>query len=295
MKRLIQITFLAVLSLFTNVFSQVHSSKWQEQPIIIDGDGSDWGSLPRFFNAESNIKYEFRNDSRNLYFILKAADRATQMQLLRAGFSIRFKIKTTPPIRGGIIFPALKMAGISPIMMNQEGRTDKLADKSMTRPEFMPKDTAVIEGFKFLNGTITSENMNKNGVCFARSKSNRELSSYEVQIPFREFFGDNFNLENVANFPIQLQVMINDLSQNEMKKMRGKMGGGMRGGNRGGTGEGRGMGRMNDEGGMEGGGIGGSEIGEMPGQDMENQMQSRGGFSMERKSFSIDFKLSTGK
>ena len=50
-------------------------------------------------------------------------------------------------------------------------------------------------------------------------------------------------------------------------------------------------------GGGEMGGIGGGigEMGEMSGQDMQGGMPESGGLSMERKSFSIDFKLSTNK
>ena len=49
--------------------------------------------------------------------------------------------------------------------------------------------------------------------------------------------------------------------------------------------------------GGEMGGIGGGmgEMGEMGGQDMQGGMQESGRLSMERKSFSIDFKLSTNK
>ena len=97
MKRLIKLTFFAALCLSTSVFGQTSSSKWQAQPIVIDGNGADWGTLPRFFNSEANVKYEFRNDDQNLYIILKAADRATQMQLMAAGFNVRLKVKTSPP------------------------------------------------------------------------------------------------------------------------------------------------------------------------------------------------------
>ena len=65
----------------------------------------------------------------------------------------------------------------------------------------------------------------------------------------------------------------------------------------GGMGGGMGRGMGGEE--MNGGGIGGSEIGEIPGQDGQNQMeggmQGRSDFSIERKNFSIDFKLSASK
>ena len=285
-KRLIQLILLNVFALFSVGYAQMSTAKWQTQPIVIDGDASDWGMLPRFFNSDSNLKYEFRNDAQNMYFILKAADRATQMQLFRAGFSVRFKLKTSIPQKTEITFRANKFSEMPP-MNTQEVRTDKLVDKSVTKPQIILKDTATLDGFQFTNGMITSDNQST--ICFARSKSNRDLTSYEIKIPLRELFGDNFNLDKISTTQIQLQVVVNDLSQAEIHKMRGRMGSGMHGG-------GRGMGGM--RGGAEmGGEMQGGNIGEMPGSEMnaETPTEMRGGFSMERKSFNKDFMLSSGK
>lgn len=294
MKRLVQFTLFTLLSLFTGSMAQVSTSKWQTQPIVIDGDGSDWGTLPRFFNADSNIKYEFRNDERNLYIILKAADRTTEMQLLVAGFNVKLKVKSSPPVKVGINFPALKKGEMPPMILNQDGKTNVLNYKSTVTSESIPKDTAILDGFQYSKGKIISESRDEKSICFARSKSSRDMATYEIRIPLREIFGNEYTMENVSSNPIQLQVNINDISQSDIKKMRGRQGRGMGGGMHGGGG--RGMGGEMGGREMEGGGIGGSEIGEMPGQDAQNQMQGgmqgRYGSMMERKSFSIDFKLS---
>jgi len=297
MKRLVQLTLLTVLSVSSGVMAQVSTSKWETQTIIIDGNGSDWVTLPRFFNAESNVKYEFRNDAKNLYLILKAADRATQIQMLSAGFSVKLKVKTSPPVKVGIVFPALKKGEMPPMITNQEGRIDNLTYKSTDGAVIIPKDTAILDGFQFSKGKIVSENPDENSICFARSKTSRELVTYEIRVPLREIYGNDFSMVNLSTTPIQLQVNINDISLSEMKKMRGHQGKGMPGGMPGGRG-GRGMGGGMGGNEMGGGGIGGSDIGEMPGSEMQQGMQGNQGgnnFSMERKSFSIEFKLSTGK
>jgi hypothetical protein len=283
MKRIFQITLLGVFCICSGAFAQVSSSKWQAQSIVIDGDGTDWGTVPRFFNAESNAKYELRNDAQNLYIILKAADRATQMQLIQAGFSVKLKVKTSPPTKVGITFLPSKMAMMPPMQNNQ----DKLVDKSVTNPEFMPKDTATVEGFLFSKGKIFSQNNDEKSICFARSKSVREPVTYEIRIPLREIYGNEYVLETVSATPVQLQVFINEISRKQIEKMQGRMHGGGRGMGNHGMGGGRGM----------GGGMGGTELGEIPGDDMQgpSQAEMRSGFSIEKKSFSTDFKLSTGK
>ena len=298
MKRLIQLTFLTVLSLFSGIMAQVSTSKWEPQSIVIDGNGADWNTLPRFFNAESNVKYEFRNDAKNLYLILKAADRSTQMQMLSAGFSVKLKVKTSPPLKVAIAFPALKKGEMPPMIINQDGKIDNLTYKSTEGTVIIPKDTALLDGFLFSKGKILSENNDENSICFARSKTSRELVTYEIRVPLREILGNDFSLLNLNSTPIQLQVNINDLSQRDMKKMRGHQGKRMPGGMPGGSRGGRGMGGEMGGNGMDNRGIGGSDTGDMPGSEMQDAMQGNQGgstFSMERKSFSIDFKLSTGK
>ena len=298
MKRLIQLTFLTVLSLFSVTMAQVSTSKWEDQSIVIDGNGADWGTLPRFFNAESNVKYEFRNDAKNLYLILKAADRSTQMQMLSAGFNIKLKVRTSPPVKVAIAFPALKKGEMPPMIINQDGKIDNLTYKSTEGTVIIPKDTAILEGFLFSKGKIVSESNDENSICFARSKTSRELVTYEIRVPLREIYGNDFSLLNLTSTPIQLQVNINDLSQRDIKKMKGRQGKGMSGGMHGGGRGNRGMGGEMGGNGMENRGIGGSDTGEMPGSEMQDAMQGNQGgnsFSMDRKSFNIDFKLSTGK
>jgi len=300
MKRIFKTLLLGALCTCYATYAQVSTSKWQPQSIVIDGDGSDWGTLPRFFNAESNMKYEFRNDSQNIYIILKAADRMSQTQMLTAGFNIKLKVKTSPPIKVGINFPALKKGEMPPMIINHDGKPDNLTYKTPGDNHVIPKDTAILDGFQFSKGKITSENPDEKSICFARSKSTRDLATYEIRIPLREIFGNVFVMSDASSTPIQLQVNINELSKNDIKKMSGRRGKGMSGGGgmHGGGGGGRGMGGEMGGRDMEGGGIGGSEIGEMPGQEMQSQMMSGmqgGGFSIERKSFSIEFKLSSGK
>jgi hypothetical protein len=303
MKRLFQLTLMAALCLSTGVKAQVSNSKWQSQPIVIDGDGSDWGTNPRFFNAESNVKYEFRNDAQNLYLIIKSADRTVQLQMLKAGFNVKLKVKTSPPLRTTITFPTLKDVETAPVAVNTE---DKLIDKSVSHDEFS-RDTAILDGFQYSKGKISSEKRDEKTVCFSRSKSPRELTFYEIRVPLRELFGDNFSLETISSIPIQLQVNINDLSQSTMRKMKGKggmgrsggMGRGMGGGGRGGMGGGRNEGMGGDLQSQQEADLPGGNIGEVPGTgELDGGMQGnnmRGGYSMEKKSFSIDFHLSDGK
>jgi len=289
MKQIILFAISGLFSIYSSVHAQESISKWQNQPIIIDGSLSDWGSIPRFFDSESNVQYEFRNDTQNLYLTLRSSDQATQIQLQQAGFSVHLKLKSKPPTKFGITFVAPKKRGMPPMDRNPEGKRDKLVDKFSSKPVVAVIDSATLDGFLLSEGIITSENKNPKGICFAKNKSSRDQFVVEFQIPLKEMYGNDFSLTNIISIPIQFQVIINELSETANKtrgRMNGRMhGGGMRGGMPGGE-----MGG----GGMPGGGeeMDGGEMGERPGMPDGEMPES---LSFSRKSFTANFRLSAGK
>jgi hypothetical protein len=278
MRQIILLAISGLFSIYSSLHAQESISKWQGQPIIIDGNLSDWESIPRFFDSESNVQYEFRNDAQNLYLTVRTSDQATQIQLRQAGFSVHLKLKSKPPTKFGITFTTPKKRGMPPMDRNPEDKRDKLVDKFSSKPEVAAIDSAILDGFLLSESIITSENKDPKGICFAKSKASRDQFVVEFQIPLKEMYGNDFSLSNLIGIPIQFQMIINELSETA-NKSRGRMNGGMRGGEmRGGmpTGE---MGR----GGMPGGGE------EMGGGEMPESL------AFSRKSFTANFKLSAGK
>jgi len=296
MKQKIQLLLLSLLGLSSVSFAQSSLSKWQAQPIVIDGDRADWVTIPRFFDSQSNVQYEFRNDAQNLFLIVRTTDRAAQMQMLRRGFALKLKVKTKIPTRCSITFPAQKM-GMPPQQFSNKGNElQMLAEKTATKPGEMPKDSVILDGFRYTNGIIGSENKDENKICFARNKESREQLVYELRVPLCEIYGKDFGLENVVVLPIQLQITINELSQSSGKQEKGgkgmhgrgegQRGGGMRGGMQGGGG-------MPGGGGMQGGPDGG---GGMPGEgEMSERPQLQNNTAMARKTINDEFSLSKGK
>jgi hypothetical protein len=294
MKTKFQLLFLCLLGLSSILPAQSSISKWQAQPIVIDGDRADWVSIPRFFDSSSNVQYEFRNDAQNLFLILRTTDRAAQMQMLRGGFALKLKVKTKIPTRCSITFPVLKME-LPPQQFNKKGdEAQMLLEKTAPKPGVLPKDSAVLGGFKYSNGAISSENKDENKICFARNKETREQLIYELRVPLCEIYGKDFVLEDVVTLPIQLQITINELSQNSGKQDKGgkgmRGGGGMRGGMQGGGGM---RGGMPGGGGMQGGPDGG---GGMQGEgEMSERPQLQNNAAIARKTINDEFSLSKEK
>jgi len=287
-KRITLLLIVILLSFNSVLFAQESVSKWQTQPILIDGDAADWVTNPRFFDSESNVMYELRNDGQNVYLILKSTDKTTQAQLTRAGFSIRLKVKSKPPTKFSINFLAPKMPGMPPMGTAQNRKKDGLVDKLSEKPEFAIKDTATLEGFILSKGVATSENADIKGIYFAKNKPNSEQTTIEIQIPIREIFSTDL-LADISLTPIQVQIQINELKggKNSRGGMRGRPG--MHGG---GDMGGPGGGGMGPDGDMGGGEMGGGDMSERPDNRGEEPQESS---STSKKTFSTTFRLSTGK
>jgi len=315
-----------MLCVSINSNAEDSTAKWQPEPLTIDGSSADWGNNLRFFNSDSRIHYEFRNDDRNLYLIVKTTDLAIKHQIVQAGMKLKFKVKSDPRVIATMDFPALKGGmGMRPQgkggkrnMSNTERPAQDQQIQSETdgqqpvnnlnelemKPEFRSKDSVLIEGFLFGKNAVVSDSITPNAICFAKSKRNMSPdrnsksngnieSAYEICIPLREFFGDNYSLEKIATISIQLQVLINGSS--ESNNGGGRMRGGMRGrGGMGGPGGGGEMGGPGGGGEMGGPGGGGEEMGGGEGELPEKGEGEMGeSVSMTKKSFNANFVLST--
>jgi len=61
---------------------------WQQQPIVIDGNSTDWPSPYPNFDAKSRIAYATSNDKENLYITMEAGDELTQIKILKQGMTV---------------------------------------------------------------------------------------------------------------------------------------------------------------------------------------------------------------
>jgi hypothetical protein len=235
--------------------------KWQPLPIGVDGIADDWGATIRFFNSDARIHYEFRNDYKNVYIILKTNDEQMKRQLLMAGMKLKFKVKTDPKTYASINFPSM-MEGRKP--MPQEGKEGKrgmakgerkaqaeqseqdvpMDDDMDMLPEMNHKDTLQTEGFQFAD-KIISDNIFPGQICFAKTKDMWAKDMvYELAIPIREFAGKDYELSSLSDVQFQVQIIVNSMSSSSFGGrggMSGHMSGGM-GGPGGGMGGGPGGG-----------------------------------------------------
>ncbi len=61
---------------------------WQEQPITIDGNSTDWKTPYPYYDEDAMLGYSISNDSENLYITVETGDAATQMKILEGGLTV---------------------------------------------------------------------------------------------------------------------------------------------------------------------------------------------------------------
>ena len=172
MKKRISLVCIALTCIFTGSFAQLTKINWQSTLLEIDGNPNDWTTYLRFFDSESKIKYEFRNDASTLYFVFKSDEKSVHQQLQQAGIKMKFAVKSNEKTTATIQIAAKKGNRGMPMFPMNEGQHPPMPFQ-MQNEEFNPgqfpppgqfpmfqniqtKDTASIKGFLFAKNQIFS-------------------------------------------------------------------------------------------------------------------------------------------
>lgn len=228
MKKKILVLCACFMCMFLGTYAQVSVLKWQSSLLEIDGNPNDWTTELRFFHSNSGLKYEFRNDANNLYFVFKSDDVALKRQLAQAGMKLKFIVKSE---KGKTAYFEIKKSSLHPFPGHfppPPSDAQVLSDAQVAPPLLVPGDfqeptmpvvvdTALVRGFYFADKQIYSENSKPNSIIFAKSNPVVDEVAFEMQIPIRELFGENYNLNEIVNVPIKFQLIINALPLNETK------------------------------------------------------------------------------
>lgn len=194
----------------THVSAQKNAGlmKWQEKPVVVDGDISEFTDLPRFCDAGSNLFYEFRNDRENIYFIFYSTNRLTNIKILNSGISISMdtvKLKknckniiTMRPPRGN-----KKMSRPeNDIPASEPRENSKFLDTHADVREVVVPDITVSGFYESESG---AENIS---ACFYMKRDS--LLKGEVVIPVSMLFSGNYDKDPdswILNFRIQLNEL----------------------------------------------------------------------------------------
>src|SRR5215831_7160321 len=93
--------------LLVNAYAQsdVATSKWRQEAVVIDGQSNEWEQPLNFYDDKTKLFFAIANDSSDIYFCFESKDPLDQMKLMRAGMKITLTAKGKTKHNVSIEFP----------------------------------------------------------------------------------------------------------------------------------------------------------------------------------------------
>jgi hypothetical protein len=178
---------------------------YQNAPISIDGDITDWGLPLRYSNPEYNLQYSVTNDLKNLYVCVYSKDQTMELRILRSGVDIYFDTKGEKNKTMSLDYPIRKPADQPPHSYGDPVRTTDLnAEKNQL---LLQSDYYNTTGFvNFENGQFSTSDPKTNIQVAAKIHEDSSLV-YEAAIPLNLIFGTDMRPAYASeNFSVGLVV-----------------------------------------------------------------------------------------
>lgn len=261
------ISILYMLSIIS-CSSSIYQATWQANPVVADGNPTEWSLPLRYSDSESGLQYNVTNDETNLYICIRATEQPIQMKIMSSGMEIWLDPSGKNKETTGIQFPLPGMHDQKPMdeIVQQEWRSGKSLGRMNMAEQFqLQQPQLTLTGFMpEYNGTFKVSKAK--GIKVAINWDEQNNMTYELAIPLNSFYTKE--IKTMKDNPvIGVKFNVNALTI----QGHGSEAGGMHGGPPGGAGEGPGGGSGGIEGGS-GGGHGG-EMGERP-QSPDGQASS---------------------
>lgn len=232
MKTYYWLTLFVILLLNAHAQSDVATAVWMQQHVLIDGKGNEWEQPLNFYDDNTKLLFAIGNDSSNIYFCFESKDPLNQMKLMRAGMKITLTSKGKSKHNATIEFPLPPNGQVTEnndtwdySMQNHDNEnknapyTHQNHDTGFLRKNFIMNHLMMnVEGFTSVNGIIPVKN--PSGISAAIDWDSASYLIYELAIPEKEFFGNDYTPKDVSN-EIALSVEVNALHHASMQGSNG--------------------------------------------------------------------------
>ncbi|MEP6465663.1 MAG: hypothetical protein ABJB05_05135 [Parafilimonas sp.] len=213
MKYFLFVLLLACMHVNSYAQSEVATARWTQQPVIVDGENTEWGSL-NFYDDDTKLSFGIANDSNNIYLCFESADELNQMKMMRAGMKITLSEKGKEKHQATIIFPLPQNKEQLPqsqgdTTSNNTPYFHQVHNAASFRENFIANHRLMsVTGFSSANGEIPIDSIT--GLKAAINWDSTSNLYYEVAIAKKELFGNDFSAKD-ATADITLNVEINAL------------------------------------------------------------------------------------
>jgi hypothetical protein len=132
---------------------------WQQQPVKIDGDCTDWPSPYPNYDAKAMVAYATSNDGKNLYITVQTGDPLTQIKILKQGMSVSVDTGGRRDATFTINYPLMNNDDLSELFSQPDGQKAEGGPSHLSR-QFDQKlrksaensNQYTLEGFPGCNG-----------------------------------------------------------------------------------------------------------------------------------------------
>lgn len=216
---------------------------WQTQPIVIDGDCTDWPSPYPNYDAKAMVAYATSNDRENLYVTMQTGDALTQIKILKQGMTVSIDTGGRKDPGFNINFPLQNDDDLSELLMRGDGQKgggsthlgrqfeQKLRKSAEGSTQFS------LDGFGSCNGGFLVSQTTSCGVKVKLSIDEYKQLVWEAVIPFKAIYDMDRINSSFSGKAISVCFAVKAFKSpsakggdNNAAPMNNNMGGGMGGG-----------------------------------------------------------------
>lgn len=177
---------------------------WTKEVITIDGNAADWNPPLKNYDSQSQLFFDFKNDAKSLYLCFQTKDQSNESKIMKSGMKIILSSKINGKHKSIIDFP---LSSSKSPAAKDEIKSDPLMTRQIRHNAFIASDTTMeLKGFANMNGIVFLRQ--PSGVRVAINWDSANTLNYEVAIPLKELFGNDFNTGELSK-EISLDVVIN--------------------------------------------------------------------------------------
>jgi hypothetical protein len=208
MRIILVCVFLIAPAAFSGCSSSLKlSSIWRQEDIVIDGSGTEW-QRGLYYDKESDLVYSIRNDDDYMYLFLKTQNRTTQMQMMRAGFTVWFDADGGNDHSFGIRYPLARQNARSEF--HPESDDEQISsdfEKALLELEIVGFQKENVQRFSTLDVP---------GIRVKIGRS-RETLVYELRVPLRKTAHTPFAIGVASENRIGIGFETEEFNRDKMK------------------------------------------------------------------------------
>lgn len=157
-------------------------SAWNSNETVIDGKDNDWGDT-MFYIPDAQLTTGLRNDSSNMYIILKAADRRQAFQIMGLGLTVWFDPSGGTSEKFGIHFPLGGHMDRETSQENSEDNPDNSQNQNPGFQEMSPNELEILGANE--NGPVRLTVADTKGIELQLNRQGDGLI-YELKVPLHK-------------------------------------------------------------------------------------------------------------